>query len=99
EALAPISEAEEARLVRLNEDLARDPLQAAGEQRALAVSLQRFANDLAATLAGATDEVLSNLLALAEDANDKRDAASLAAEAAFGGAAVSGVGGAAWRAL
>ncbi|WP_407116123.1 AAA family ATPase [Bradyrhizobium sp. LMG 9283] len=99
EALAPISEAEEGRLVRLNEDLARDPLKAAGEERALALSLHRFADDLANALAGATDEVLSNLLALAEDARQKRGAATFAAEAAFGSAPIKGVGGAAWRTL
>ncbi|WP_354234622.1 AAA family ATPase [Bradyrhizobium sp. I1.8.5] len=99
EALAPISEAEEGRLIRLNEDLARDPLKAAGEQRALAVSLHRFADDLATTIAGTTDEVLSNLLVLADDAREKRDAATLAAEAAFGSAPIKGVGEAAWRNL
>lgn len=99
EALAPISEAEEGRLVRLNEDLARDPLKAAGEQRALAVSLHRLADDLATTIARTTDEVLSNLRALADDAREKRNAATLAAEAAFGSAPINGVGEAAWRNL
>jgi AAA domain len=99
QALASSSEAEEARLVRLNEDLARDPLKAAGEQRALATSLHRFADDLATTLESATDEVLSNLLALAEDAREKRGAATFAAEAAFGRAPIKGIGGAAWRTL
>ena len=86
-------------LVGLNEDLARDPLKAAGEQRALAVSLHRLTDDLATTIAGTTDEVLSNLLALADEAREKRDAATLAAEAAFGSAPIKGVGESAWRNL
>lgn len=99
EALAVLSEAEETRLVRLNEDLTRDPLRAAAEQRATAQGLERLADALAATLAKTADAPLSHLLALAETARSKRAAATLAAEAAFSGAAMPGVGEEAWRNL
>lgn len=99
EAMAQLTEDEEGRLAQLNEDLAREPLRAATEQRAAAQTLQRFADDLALTLAKTADEPLSSLLALAEDARDKRAAAKLAAETAFGDAVVPGVGENTWRAL
>lgn len=98
-AMAVLSPEELARLKRLNEDLARDPLKASAEQRALATSLKRFADNVAATLDRSADRPLSHLLALAEEAREKRAAATLAAEAAFGDAAIRGVGEAAWRAL
>lgn len=98
-ALAVLSETEETRLLRLNEDLARDPLRAAAEQRATAQALERLADALAAALVKTADAPLSHLLALAEDARNKRAAATLAAEAAFGSAAVPGVGEEAWRNL
>lgn len=99
EAMAQLTEDEEGRLAQLNEDLARDPLRAATEQRAAAQTLQRFADDLAVTLAKTADESLSSLLALAEDARDKRAAAKLAAETAFGDAVIPGVGENIWRSL
>lgn len=99
EALAKLSEDEEERLAQLNEDLARDPLRASAEQRAAAQALQRFADDLAATLTKTADEPLYSLLALARDARDKRAAAKLAAQTAFGDAKVPGVGENVWRIL
>jgi len=99
EAMVRLSEDEEGRLAQLNEDLARDPLRAAAEQRAIAQTMQRFAGDLESTLTTTADGPLSSLLALAEDARDKRAAAKLAAETAFGDAAIPGVGEKAWRIL
>lgn len=99
EKLAVLSEMDEIRLARLNEDLARDPLKAATEQRTLATSIQRLAESLQPILAQTADEPLSHLLALAEDARNKRATATLAADAAFGTSAVKGVGEATWRAL
>lgn len=99
EEMARLSEDEEGRLSQLNEDLARDPLRAATEQRAAAQTLHRFSNDLAAALSTTADEPLSRLLALAEDSRDKQAAAKLAAETAFGDAVISGVGEKTWRTL
>ena len=99
EAMASLSESEESRFARLNEDLARDPLKAAAEQRAVATSIQRLADALAPILAQTADTPLSHLLALAKDARGKRAAANLAADAAFGSSAVKGVGEATWRTL
>lgn len=99
EAMARLSEDEERRLTQLNEDLARDPLRAAAEQSAAAQALDRFADDLVEILAKTADEPLSSLLALAQDARDKRAAAKLAAETAFSDAAIPGVGEKTWRAL
>lgn len=99
EAMARLSEDEERRLTQLNEDLARDPLRAAAEQSAAAQALHRFANDLVEILAKTADEPLSRLLALAQDARDKRAVAKLAAEIAFSDAVIPGVGEKTWRAL
>jgi hypothetical protein len=98
-ALAILTTDERARLQRLNEDLARDPLKASAEQRVLAEALNRFADNVAAALAGTADTPLSHLLTLADEARDKRATATLAAETAFGGAAIRGVGEPIWRAL
>lgn len=97
--LAVLSEIDEDRLARLNEDLARDPLKAAAEQKAFATSIRRLADTLNTVLARTADEPLLHLLALVEDARNKRAAATLAADAAFGTNAVKGVGEATWRAL
>ncbi len=99
EAMAHLSEAEETRLARLHDDLARDPLRAAAEQRTAAEALDHFADALAAVLAKTADTPLSHVLAQAEDARDKRAAANLAADAAFSGARLPGVGEGAWRNL
>jgi energy-coupling factor transporter ATP-binding protein EcfA2 len=98
-ALAEVACEELARLLRLNEDLARDPLKASAEQRVLSASLLRFADDVAAVLNRIADAPLSHLLALAGEARDKRAAVTLAAELAFCGAAIRGVGELSWRAL
>ncbi|WP_426613280.1 AAA family ATPase [Bradyrhizobium sp. McL0616] len=99
EALETLTSEEEGKLQRLNADLLRDPLKASEEQRILAGSLTRLANDLAAVLARTADSPLSHLLLLSDEARSKRAAAVLAAETAFAGAAMPGVGEATWRAL
>lgn len=99
EAMVGLSEAEENRLSQLNEDLARDPLRAATEQRIAAQAMERFADSLAVTLAKTGDGPLLKLIGLGEDAAAKRAAAKLAAETAFGDAAIPGVGEKAWRVL
>lgn len=99
EAISELSEDDEIRLARLNSDLVRDPLKAAAEQRMFANGIQRLADTLMPILDQTADEPLSRLLALATEARGKRQSATLAADAAFGGHSVKGVGEAAWRAL
>lgn len=99
EAMAGLLDVEESRLDQLNEDLARDPLRAAAEQRTAAQTLERFADSLASILAKTADGPLLKLLALGEDAATKRGAAKVAAETAFSDAAIPGVGEKTWRVL
>lgn len=96
---ASFSSEERDRLQRLTEDLARDPLMAAAEQRAWATSLETFASDLEACLAPYDDHLLLGLLETARVASTKRAAAKLAAETMFGGSIVQGVGEEPWRFL
>jgi ABC-type transport system involved in cytochrome c biogenesis ATPase subunit len=97
--LEPMSDAELGRLTRLTEDLAGDPLKAAGMERAWATSLDRFAADLDIALANCSLDRLDALLASADDARTKRAAARLAANEAFSTAVVPGVGEQPWRIL
>jgi hypothetical protein len=97
--LATMSAEEIERLERLSEDLAGDPMKAAAAERAWASSLDRFAADLDATLARTSDTALEALAEAVADAQDKRKAAQLAADAAFGAAVIRGVGEGPWRAL
>jgi len=98
-ALMDLSPEELARLDRLRTDLSRDPSVAAGEQRRLAASLTRMGSEIEATLATVSDDRLAELAGLQRTAKDLRDAAKMAANAAFGSAGLPGVGDAAWRAL
>lgn len=98
-ALAVLTPEESERLERLQADLAGDAGAAAAEQRLWAASLTRMADDLAGTLAKVSGAVLSNLIEKGQSAKGAREAAKLAAEAAFSGATLQGVGDAAWRSL
>lgn len=99
EKLSNLSAEERARLRRLEEDLARDPVRASGEQRELARAVRRLSEELDRVFGAVSDAELAQLAALAGTARSKRSAASLAAERAFGGSALKGVGEATWRAL
>jgi hypothetical protein len=88
-ALADMTDADRERLRRLNEDLARDPIKAAAEQRAWGVSLSRLADNVETILRNNTDEELAAACSAAVDASRKRAAAKLAAEVAFSGLASS----------
>lgn len=97
--LAELSEVELDRLRRLNEDLSRDPHKAAAEQRAWSASLSRVADRIEAVVAAHADTPLTTVLLAANDAREKRAAATLAAGAAFRDAELPGVGSEAWRHL
>lgn len=99
EALAALSEDESARLARLREDLAKDPIKAAAAQVVKADNVMRLIKAVNSVAARTADEKLLAAAALARDAQLKRDAARLAAEKAFMGEPLAGVGGETWRAL
>ncbi len=99
EALAALSADESARLERLREDLSKNPTKAAAEQTVKADNVMRLITVVNSVAARTTDEELLAAAALAKDARSKRDAARLAAEKAFTGEPLAGVGGETWRAL
>ncbi|HIE2371036.1 MULTISPECIES: AAA family ATPase [Pseudomonadota] len=99
EALAALSADESARLERLREDLSKNPAKAAAEQTVKADNVMRLITAVNSVAARTTDEELLAAAALARDARSKRDAARLAAEKAFTGEPLAGVGGETWRAL
>ncbi|MEH6758776.1 MAG: AAA family ATPase [Parasphingorhabdus sp.] len=98
-ALAELSESEQDRLRRLTEDLARDPLKVAAEQRVWAISLGGLADRVEAVVAAHADGLLTAVLAAANEAREKRAAANLAASVAFRDAVLPEVGGETWRHL
>ncbi len=99
EALAVLSADESARLERLREDLSKNPTKAAAEQTVKADNVMRLITVVNSVAARTTDEELLAAAALAKDARSKRDAARLAAENAFTGEPLAGVGSETWRAL
>ncbi len=99
EALAALSADESARLERLREDLSKNPTKAAAEQTVKADNVMRLITVVNSVAARTTDEELLAGAALARDARSKRNAARLAAEKAFTGEPLAGVGGETWRAL
>lgn len=99
QALAIVSDQERERHQRLTEDLAKDPLKASAEQVVYADDLRQLAAALDQLQGENRDQNLQALKSLASDARTKRAAAKLAADNAFGSAAIPGVGGEAWRLL
>jgi energy-coupling factor transporter ATP-binding protein EcfA2 len=99
EALAALSADESARLERLREDLSKNPTKAAAEQTVKADNIMRLIAAMNSAASSTADAELLGAAALAEDARSKRDAARLAAEKAFTGEPLAGVGGETWRAL
>lgn len=99
ETLAALSEQEQARLMRLTEDLSKNPATAAAEQTLKADRIKRLGTVLAVIAAGTADDILNGLLALHQDATAKRAAARLAAQGLFGTDSLPDVGGEVWRPL
>lgn len=99
EKLGEMSGDERARLARLNEDLLKDPVSAAAEQRLFAANVRQLLSVLNSIAAAYDDGPLTNLKALADSARSSRAAAELAARATFNGLTVPGVGAETWRAL
>lgn len=99
EKLGEMTENERARLARLEEDLLKNPVDAAAGQRQFATDVRQLIGMLDRIAASYADEPLNRLKTLADTARDRRAASDLAAKSAFDGLAVPGVGGEAWRAL
>jgi len=99
EKLGEVAEAERIRHARLSEDLSKNPLAAAAQQRLFAMGTRQLAAAVQAAGEDFSDQVLDDLKRKAADAKVKRDAARLAAERAFGGLPITGVGAETWRTL
>lgn len=99
EALAHLSDADTARMERLKEDLSRNPAKAAVEYTLKADNIKRVHDMLSALVAAVDDSALGAIRASADTAATKKEAARLAADHAFSGEPLPGVGGDTWRAL
>lgn len=99
ERLIEMSEAEQARLSRLTQDLAKNPATAAAEQKLKADRLKHLAQMVATVERGTADAVLEELTSRHSEATTRRAAATLAATSLFGSAAMLEVGGEIWRTL
>ncbi|QIE41455.1 hypothetical protein G5B39_05480 [Rhodobacteraceae bacterium SC52] len=93
------SNADEARLIKLQSDLAQDPAVAAQAQRDYAAQLDQLETYLKRIEQTLNDEALQALHATKKSADDMRMAANTAAHDAFSGLALEGVGEPVWRTL
>jgi hypothetical protein len=96
--LATLSEHEEARLIRLTEDLSKNPTSAA-EQRLKAERIKRLGDTLTTIATRTGEAAFERLLALHQNASAKRAAARLAAQDLFAADALPQIGGEVWRNL
>lgn len=99
ETLGKMTEDERARLTRLDEDLLKNPADAAAEQRLFAGNVRQLIATLDKIAAAYADEPLVKLKAQADTARSRRAAADLAARTTFDGLAIPGVGAETWRVL
>jgi energy-coupling factor transporter ATP-binding protein EcfA2 len=99
EALATLTEDESARLERLKEDLSKNPAKASAEQTLKADNIQRLYSAITLAEQKTADKPLMAVAAAVRDAASKRKAAQLAAQKAFSGEPLEGVGGDVWRSL
>jgi hypothetical protein len=93
EKLGEMSTDERARLARLDEDLLKNPADAAAEQRLFAGNVRQLIATLDRLAAAYGDEKLAGMKTLADAARDKRAAADFAARETFDGLSIPGVGG------
>jgi len=99
EKLGEMTGDEHARLARLDEDLRKNPADAAGEQWLFADNVRQLIAALDRITLAYDDEPLVRLKALADTARESRAAADIAARAAFDGLGIPGVGAETWRML
>lgn len=99
EALATLTAEEAARLERLREDLSKNPTKAAAEQTVKADNVKRLIEAVNGVATKTAEQALLSVFTAAKEALLKREAARLAADKAFAGEPLAGVGGEVWRAL
>lgn len=99
EKLGEMTVDERARLARLDDDLLKNPADAAAEQRLFADNVRQLIATLDRIATTYDDEPLVKLKALADTARARRAAANLAASSLFAGLAIPGVGEETWRTL
>ena len=97
--LGAMTDADLVRHKRLTEDLMKDPVVAAAQQRLFADSVEQLEAAVEVAVASFSDAAFAAIKSQADDARAKREAATLAAEKAFGDLPIRGVGAEAWRAL
>ena len=95
----PFSDADEARLTKLQGDLAQDPAVAAKAQRDYAAQFDQLESYLKRIEQALNNEAIKALHAKKKSADDMRTAANTAAHEAFSGLALEGVGETVWRTL
>lgn len=96
---SPFSDADEARLAKLQADLAQDPAVAAKAQRDHATQLDQLEAYLKRIEQALNAEAIQTLHATKKSAGDMRSAANTAAHDAFSGLGLEGVGETVWRTL
>lgn len=99
EALVKLTDEEMSRLQHLNEDLSKDLIKASAEQNLKADNVKRLLDVVVLLEEKTTDLALTGLASAAKDATTKREAAQVAANQAFSGEPLKGVGDEAWRVL
>jgi energy-coupling factor transporter ATP-binding protein EcfA2 len=98
-ALATLSGEENARMERLKEDLSKNPAKAAAEQTLKADNIKTLLSRINVLEGKTADAALTAVFSLDREARLKRETARLAAEKAFSGESLEGIGGEVWRAL
>lgn len=97
--LAELTQEELRRLERLRDDLSKNSTTAAAEHILRADNIKRLVNFVRAAEAATTNEALALVRAHCDDRRTRREAERVAAEEAFRGEALPGIGGPVWREL
>jgi energy-coupling factor transporter ATP-binding protein EcfA2 len=96
---SPFTDSDEARLATLKADLAQDPAVAARGQRDYATLLDQLGTYLQRIEQALSAEAIQALHAMKKNAEETREAANTAANDAFSGLALEGIGESVWRTL
>jgi len=97
--LGTLTEEEKTRLGRLKEDLSKNAVTAAAEQKLKADNVKRLHEAVVLVEEQTANTILISVFEADRDARVKREAAGLAAEKAFSGEPLAGIGGDVWRSL
>lgn len=97
--LAALGDEERTRQAKLREDLSKDVAKAVAEQKVKANNIKGVFDAIIYIETVTSDKALNAVFALDQGAKAKRKAASLAADNAFSGEQLDGIGSESWRAL